>query len=61
MCTLQCTNELKTEYEKQANVMKKASVIAAIIIALCMVLSSCNQHACPAYAKKDMEQSENRV
>ena len=38
--------------------MKKA-LIALIIIAAGIVLSSCNKQICPAYSQHDTEQTEN--
>ena len=38
--------------------MKKV-VIALIIIAFGLMISSCNKKSCPAYSQKDTEQTEN--
>ena len=37
--------------------MKKA-VIALLIVAGLIIISSCNRHYCPAYAYDDTEQTE---
>lgn len=38
--------------------MKKV-IIALIIIAGCIIVSSCNRKYCPAYAQSDTEQTED--
>ena len=37
----------------------KIAVIAVIIFACCIMVSSCNKKLCPAYSQTDTEQSEN--
>ncbi len=38
--------------------MRRAAIILAVVFAAGILLSSCNQHACPAYSQNDTEQSE---
>ena len=37
----------------------KITVIAVIIFALGIMMSSCNKKSCPAYSQQDTEQTEN--
>ncbi len=38
--------------------MKRAVIILAVVFAAGILLSSCNEHACPAYSQVDTEQAE---
>lgn len=44
-------------WDNKTNVMKKA-LAALIILAVCILVSSCNKHTCPAYSQNDTEQTE---
>lgn len=37
----------------------RIAAIALIVLALGIMLSSCNKQVCPAYAQNDTEQTEN--
>lgn len=37
----------------------KRTVMAVIIVAFCILMSSCNKKSCPAYSHQDTEQTEN--
>ena len=37
----------------------KIAVLAVIIFALGIMMSSCNNKSCPAYSQQDTEQTEN--
>ena len=39
--------------------MKKIAVILVITFITALVISSCNNEACPAYSKADTEQAEH--
>jgi hypothetical protein len=41
--------------------MKKFAVLLIVAFITVIVVSSCNQKACPAYSKADMEQTGHNV
>jgi len=49
---------LKTRIMKKIFIMRVA-VIAVIIIALGITMSSCNKKSCPAYSQQETEQTED--
>ncbi|MEI6050344.1 MAG: hypothetical protein WCS03_15695 [Bacteroidota bacterium] len=41
--------------------MKKFALLLIVAFIVALAVSSCNQKACPAYSKADMEQSGQNV
>lgn len=39
--------------------MKKFKLLALLLVVLIMGISSCTQHACPAYTKADVEYNKD--